>query len=164
MKKLIFVLALLPAAVYGQCDFAVNKTDDFTNAKVRETELVLLYKDMVSGASKGFYIGQVNSAYYVKMRSSFAGTAVVGHDGELMFKLANDSVVSLKAMDIYAADVSGTLSVLNAKYSITKEQLELLSKFGIKKFRYTTSDGYAEEDVKEKWQVRLMEPAGCILK
>lgn len=164
MKKLLIILALLPALAYGQCEFKVNKTDDFTKSRIRETDMVLLFKDAMSGASKGFTIRQVNSDYYIQMRASSTDrVAVIGKNGELMFKLANDSVVTLKSMDIYAADLSGSLGVLNATYTISKEQLALLSKSGIVKFRYYLTDGYVEEEVKEKWQSRLMTLAGCML-
>lgn len=125
----------------------------------------MLYKDISAIPTTMFSFRQVDSRYYLKMRSSSSvRVRVVGKENELMFKLANDSIVTVKSVDIYSADLSNSLSVLNAQYAISKEQVELPSKSGIIKFRYYLTDGYIEEDVKEKWQDRLLVNAECILK
>lgn len=163
--KYIFLLILCVTPIFSkaQCDFEENKTDEFTKAVIKETKAVWLFTDF--GGGQAFSIRQVDSTYYIKMRVSAVGSVsmVVGHDAELMLKLSNDSIITLHSIDVYGADISNNASNLYAKYRATKEQVELLSKYGVVKFRYYLTDGYVEKDVKAKWQTRLIEHAKCML-
>jgi hypothetical protein len=169
MKKLLFLLLIAPHFVSAQCKYSQIKGEDGTKIKVQETELILLYKDMVLGDSKGFTIRQIDSFYYIDMRvsESTATLMAVSETDELIFQLSNNETITLKPLKEGGSKSSGSSAgahnVLEITYSADKSQIEALSKYGIVKWKFTYVGGAKEEVVKEKWQTRLNEPAKCIL-
>src|SRR4051812_4073566 len=98
MKKLLVLLFFAPYFLSAQCKYSEMKNDDGTKIKVQETGLVLLYKDMISGDSKGFTIKQIDSFYYIDMRvsESVIASMIVSATDELTFKLSSNETITLK--------------------------------------------------------------------
>jgi hypothetical protein len=169
MKKLLILLFFAPYFVSAQCKYTQVKSDDGTKTKIQETSLILLYKDIVSGDSKGFTIRQVDSAYYIEIRvsESVIKPMVVMETDQLTIKLSNNETITFNPIRSYTSETTvnstGTHTILTARYSADRSKIEALSKYGIVQWKFTYIDGAEEETVKEKWQTRLNEPAQCIL-
>ena len=166
MKKLILIIAfIIPSIIKAQdCNFIEDKVDEFTNASLLATKPVRvtsgMYEIMVIGFRK------VNDSYYLKMEYAQA-SGVIAKDDLLMFKMADSTILKIRSTEtvtpnhFYISGISN--SSFSCKYSITKEQIEKISKLLVDKIRFYTTDGYFEVTVNEKNGLKLINSAVCIL-
>jgi hypothetical protein len=134
-----------------------NKTDDFTNNKVKRTSWETVNETMSFSAY--FRISQINSDTFFDLKLMIGGKVFsVKKDQELMFKLENGEVVKLANLE-YTITCKGcgargfigsAAEGAKMSYLIDKDQLEKLKTSKVVKLRIYTSDGYVENDIKEK--------------
>lgn len=169
MKKIFTLLFLfiLTNYSYSQCKFKKNEIDEFTKKRIRETKHV-----SVAGVFSQNYtiqLKQINENYYLNFGYGTMGivSIVIGEGDDLMIKFENDTVLTLESLEIASANHNisqyGNSTGITCTYGITREQLEILSKYPASKFRFYISDGYMEKEAKSEGVEKLMMNAKCIL-
>lgn len=135
-----------------------NKKDEFTNNVVKRTSWEPLKQTM-----KDYYffrITKINEVTYFDFKMMVIGGKVfsINKGQELMFKLSNDEIVKLSNLEYTisckgcgAKGLSGSEAEgIQVSYIIEESLLEKLKSGLVVKLRVYTTDGYREEDIKEK--------------
>lgn len=140
-----------------------NKIDDFTKNTVKRTSWETLNMSMKFTAY--FRISKINEHTYfdLKMGIGLGEIFSIGKDQEIMFKLANDSIVSLPNLE-YALTCKGcgakgymgsAAQSIQVSYPINIEQIEFLKKEKALKVRVYTNTGYVEDELKDKNALKI---------
>ena len=172
MKKLTLLLLLyfgLATFVEGQkCEYLTNAKDEFTGAMKLETWGKLIRE--ITGSNANLILRKIDGSYYLLLNYNvqYANAMVIGTNDKLMLKIENDSVLFFKPIEITV----GTLNTVNGitttqikvNYFATKGQIEMLSKYLIKKVRIYFTGGYKEHETKEKNAIEIKVAANCLLK
>ena len=152
------ILCTMWVAAFSQ-KIVKNEKDEFTGSQVIETSYVSL--------SDGFTcaIRAVNGTAVLLV--SFNGgdeVYTMEKDAQFMFKLQNDSIVTLANLD-YAVSEYWSTSVgnthishytLKTKYILSDEQIKQLQTTPITIVRFYTTDGYVERKVSDKNAKKLL--------
>ena len=157
MKRLTLVLAvtIITAIGYGQ-KIEENKVDDFTKNSVIRTSFEVLSR---SGFNSYCRINKINQSYYLQIRVMNGSVLSVRFNSDVMFKMSNDSIISLKVMEGASSCIGcGAIGFLGSaspgidfQVILTSEEIEQFKSLKVKKVRIYTIDGYIEAEVKEKF-------------
>lgn len=172
MKK-IFISLLLIMTAFGsiaqKCDYYENTVDAMT-----KDTLVSTWAKVAQTFTQGmvFTYKKLNSSYFIRMGYGLSGyqAIVIGKDAELMIKLQNDSIITLKSTDIVTADINTANGIGESKitcfYRVEREQLEAIKQHKLKLIRFYTTDGYIEMEAftKKKKVANNDEAIDCLLK
>lgn len=150
MKKVIYsALILISFKVYSQ-KIEVNKKDDMTNNIVVKTSMEKLTSNMTPKWIK-VGVDKINDKYLLSTTFCMGGTFfIISEGGEIILKLTNDSLVTLKSIERSAAHEGMGGKQADVRYFIPADKLDLLRKNGVKKIRPYASDGYVDMEVLEK--------------
>lgn len=160
MKKKTFLFLLLMTAFaisYGQ-KLEENKVDDFTKSTIKRTSWETLNSTMKFTAF--FRVSKINDAEYFDLKLMMLNKIFSITEGqEIMFKFDDDEILTLKnsktavtCTGCGARGFSGSAAPgISVSYQMNKEQKALLATKKITKIRIYTSDGYIENDLKEKF-------------
>ena len=140
-----------------------NKVDEFTKHSVKRTSWETLNSSMKFNAY--FRISKIDDLIYFDLKMSIGVGEVfsIKKDQELMFKLANDSIVSLPNLE-YALTCKGcgakgymgsAAHGIQVSYPINIKQIDLLKKEKVIKARVYTSTGYVEDELKDKNALKI---------
>jgi len=172
MKKTILLTMFcfgLTILAHGQkCEYLTNEKDEFTGAMKLETWGKLIRE--FTGSNANLILRKIDSTYYLLLNYNvqYAKAMVIGTNDRLMLKLENDSVLFFNPTEITTGTlntVSGiTTTQIKINYFATKDQIVMLSKYGIKKVRVYFTDGYKEHETKEKNANEIKTAATCLLK
>ena len=163
MKKHV-ILSIVTFIVFGTVSFTygqkleVNKVDDFTNNTVKRTSWERITMNM--GFTSYFRFSQINANNYFDLKLMLASGSVFAIDKnqKIMFKLDNGELVTLHNLEYVitcrgcgakgyiGSDAQG----IKTSYPIDKEQFEKIMNNTVVKIRIYTTDGYIENDIKEK--------------
>lgn len=165
MKTIITLLCLSASlCLSSQCVYIKNEVDEFTGLKVKETEDASLYYTLFGQMKVSFRA--IDDNYYLKLYFSSSSIWSISEGSELMLKLQDSSIVSVKCVERVVADyiVSGssTLWYGYIKFNITKADLINLGTKDLLKLRLYTTDGYIEKDIKAAKTQSIKELATCI--
>lgn len=157
MKTLFIVFIVFINYSYGQ-SLAENKIDEFTKNKVIRTS----WEPFCRNPKLLSYIStsRINNDIFLSLKfMGNTGIFSVNEGNEMMLKLSNDSIISLRALK-YAISCRGCGSVtivgtdlqgVNVDYKINEKQFSDLLANKVIKIRIYTADGYFESDIKEKF-------------
>ncbi|MDJ1505206.1 hypothetical protein [Xanthocytophaga agilis] len=148
-----------------------NKVDEFTNNKVKRTSWEAL--NMTMKFTTYFRISRINDQDYFDLKMmKGAGVFSIDKDQEIMFKLSNGEFVKLPNLR-YTVTCTGcgakglagsTGQGIEVSYPINKEQFEQLKNNIVVRDRIYTTDGYVEDDTKEKNAKKISEALKLIEK
>lgn len=155
--KLFLIIAsiLICFESYGQ-KIVEQKIDDFTGDEIIVTSWEPLRKSMKMNASISLRV--VNGLAYIGLKTMFGGVYSIGEGDELMFKLKNDKVISVKNME-YTLTCTGCGATglmgsgapgTKTYYPITKKQMDEILASPATKVRVYLSDGYEEDKLNSK--------------
>ena len=159
MKKILLFL-FISSFMFAQ-EIEKNYKDEFTGSQIIKTDWEFL-NNASKGFSAKFRISKINENYYLdlKMMIGSSNPKVFSiHEGDkLMFKLSNDEILELlsESSEVTCTGCGSTGLVgsaaqgINISYSITEEQFQQLKSTPVAKLRIYTTDGYVENDVKDK--------------
>lgn len=169
MKKIILPIILFVSVYsFGQ-SLAENKIDEFKKVHIKRTSWETLHS-----FSKGFVVNyrieKIDSivAFNLKMMvgNGFTPTKVfsISKDSEIIFKLDNEELVSLfsisheitctgcGAIGFVGSEAQG----INIRYFLDKSSIDKLIKNKVVKIRIYTTDGYYEDNIKEKRAIEFI--------
>lgn len=172
MKTSLFIIfSLICTAIQSQsnCEFKVNKIDQFKNVRIVETDYNNLYDKFMS-KTFAFSLLQNGDDFYLKVKRISVGyeSLVVPKGSELLLKTSKDSVFSVFCISNEIADLSNPTggvkeTRINLVYKISQDQLILLREQGLKVFRFVAFDGYEDYEVNQsKWK-KFVEKIKCLL-
>jgi len=158
MKKHIIICILFCVTslqVFAQ-KLEENKKDDFSNKSIKRTSWETLYKTL--STESHFSFSKVDSSAFINVKMMIGKVFSIDKGDELMLKLDNGDIVKLTCI-AYEVTCNGCGAVgligsqaegLNVAYWLSKDQLDKLKTHKIVKVRINTTDGYVEQDIKEK--------------
>lgn len=173
MKNILSValLCLLSFHSIGQ-EIVEDEIDEFTRVKNVTTSWALLVR---KGNAYYMRFRKVDTGYLmdIKVMGSPAGCEVgsILIDDRLLFRTFEDSIVALTAAKSQVMSVgggafglagSGALGIF-LTYRISKENLEIIRKGDVYKFRLYTTSGYIEKEIPDKGVKHVFIAASLIL-
>lgn len=160
--KLTLLLLLLPVMAGAQ-KIAEDKTDEFKGTRVIRTDWNKQVEKM-SGPVSFVRISKLDSLYVLDFKTAYgagaSGVYSIKQGSELIFKLADETMVTLKSIETVVSEKGGGTIGITASswygtqttYVLTAEQRDQLKKSPAVKYRIYMRDGYNDQDIKEKWQ------------
>lgn len=157
MKYLILLVILLPANLTAQ-KLVENKIDDFTKKSIKRTSWETVCK-------KGSFwtyarCSKIDSSRYMTFRiMSDKKIYVVDEGNELLLKMANDSIISLKSIK-RAISCRGCGSIgligsaaegIEVEFYIPESKFFYMLENKIAKMRLQGNGGYIEAEMKSSW-------------
>jgi hypothetical protein len=161
MKTILHLVIVLIFIQKAFCQTIVeNKKDEFTGNSIIRTSWETIQSNF--HFTGYFRISRINDHIYfdLKMILGSGGVFAINKDDQLMFKLENDSIITLYNLE-YALTCSGCGAIslagssaqgIKTSYSLSEQNVEELKKFKIVKWRIYTTNGYVEDEIKEKKQ------------
>lgn len=155
MRRL-FILLLFPFSITAQT-LKEDKVDEFTKKSVKRTSW-----ETVCGKGSFYTYAQsskINDNRFLTFRiMSNAKVYVVNEGDELMLKLANDSIVSLKVLKrAISCRGCGSIGIIGSAadgievvFDLKEEIYTYLLLNKVAKMRLQTSSGYIEAELKDK--------------
>jgi hypothetical protein len=166
---LVLIFTFLLNTVQAQkCEYLTNGKDEFTGIVKLETWGKLIRE--FTGSNGNLILGKANENYYLLLNYNVQvpKSLVVGKNDRIMFKLENDSILNFLPIEVKSGELitlNGiTTTQIKVSYFATKEQIQALSQFVIKKVRIYFSDGYREHETKSKNTSEIKAAAMCLLK
>lgn len=161
--KLTILLLCLPLFAASQ-KIVEDRQDEFKNFHVKRTNWEKQVEKM-SGPVSFIRISKIDTVTCIDFRTALAPGNVfsVSKGAEFILKLADNSIVTLKAFESVVSSKGGgsigmaasTWYGAEIRFIPTKEQIEQLKNSPVIKYRLYTNDGYDEQDVREKYQNSL---------
>lgn len=159
MKQFFIVISIIPSICFGQ-KLEENKIDEFTKAYVKKTSWETLNPFGFSNKLYAFTrIRKIDSTYFLDFKVTLRSGSVfsISQGDELMIK-TSDSIIVLSNLK-YQISCTGCgvkgftgsgLEGIEVMYEIPASDVFYLLNNKIKKIRVYTSDGYVEDDIKDK--------------
>ncbi|MDX2189525.1 MAG: hypothetical protein SFY32_06660 [Bacteroidota bacterium] len=164
-----FLILISLRSISQPCSEVKVHIDEFTKERIKEIDISLTKEFMMEEDvsiniknSKDTYVANVN----VYVRFDYA--IMVTTKSRFFFKLQNDSVITIVPTEAVTGSIhtyeNKTRSSFSANYSISKEQLNLLSTYELVKFRLEHTRGKIEFKVNKNNAQKLKDAVGCLLK
>lgn len=143
MKTSVTLFLLLPVLAFSQ-KIKVNTYDKFIKKQVVETSASTLQQNQANGVAISFKA--VGNENFAVLKGYGAGASTISEGDELIFLLSNDSTVSAKSigLQVFDVDVQKNRSSFNHEYKISRQGLELLSKYDAVGLRKYSIKGYTD--------------------
>lgn len=162
-QTLLFLIILfcISAKSFGQ-KLEENKIDDFTKDSIKRTSWESLYSTISGNAHYRFSLVNDNETFDFKLMLD--RIFFIDKDMQIMFKLQNGDIVTLNNLEYtFTCKGCGATGFIGSEaqgievsYPISKHQVEKLKAGKIVKVRVYTSDGYLDENVKEKNAAKII--------
>ena len=162
LKIILFGLIFLTPKLSIAQTIVENKIDEFTNHKIVRSSWETLN---ISWKYTGYFrISQINETMYFDLKMGIAeGMSKgkifsIGENQEIMFKIESGEIIKLKNLRHEVTCIgcgaighagSGGYG-LSVSFVLPKENAEKLKNNKVVKIRIYTTDGYVEDDTKEK--------------
>ena len=157
MKKTLLILLLLFISFCKAQKISEDYIDDFTKNKIKRTEWETLTFEMK--AVTYYRLNKIDNQYYIQLKIMLGDVYfLINQNDELMFKLKNDEIVTLKNTK-YTTSCVGCGSIgfngsksqgINTSYFISEEHYKLLSQNSVSKIRIYTSNNFIDLEIKDK--------------
>lgn len=159
MIRLLILINIIPSICFGQ-KLVENKIDEFTKAYIKQTSWEILNPINFSNKLYAFTsFRKIDSTYFLDFKITLRNGPVfsINQGDELMFK-TSDSVISLSNSEYQISctgcgvkGINGSgLEGVKVTYKIPANDIFYLLNNKIKKIRVYTSDGYVEDEIKDK--------------
>jgi hypothetical protein len=164
MKKysLIAFIALVAVSfqAFGQ-KLEENKKDDFTGKLIKRTSWEQLCWSNSNGHCRFSLVGD---SEFLDLKLMIDKVFSIDKDQDLLLKLANGEIVTLKSQDYQNAclgcGATGLIGKqaegLQTSYLITPEQVAKLKANKIVEVRIQTTEGYIDDNVKDKYAGKVI--------
>ena len=160
MKYRFLAILLFPIITFGQ-KLEENKVDEFTKSFVKRTSWETISPFNMSNRFYAFTsFRKINNIYLLDFKMTLRNDAVfsINKGDNIMFKTSDSVIImsnsnykiSCKGCGVKGFTGSG-LEGIEVVYEISESDVKYLISNKIKKIRVYTSDGYVEEDIKEKY-------------
>lgn len=158
MKRLLLFIAFATiSAIASAQELKENKIDEFTKLALKRTS----YETLVQNFKMNLFIrgSKIDSTTYLDIKLMIGGKVFsIQENADLMLMLENDSIVTLKNLKFAlsckgcgAKGFAGSAAEgVQTSYVIDDAELKALTTHNIKKIRIYESDGYLEDEIKEK--------------
>lgn len=147
-----------------KCKFDYDKKDPITGEQTKKITLKI---------NMAWYVGfnEVEGKYFISMDFFIPGNNIkefISPENTVIFKLTNGELITLHANDNYIPTIRASesiVSVYNAKYDISKEDLQKLATYPLAFIRMGIGSGKHDIDreIKAKEGVEFQNNAKCIL-
>ena len=166
-KIKIFMLAALfmltATAAYGQkCKFDSQSRDPITGEDTKGSTFSVQY-----WWSLGF--NKNGNNYHIGMLAIISGNVrdVIMPENTLIFKLANDEIITLNANDNYVptaqATTNGVISSYNARFDISEEDLQKIASSPLAHVRMTIGPQTFDRSITARKGMDFQNQARCIM-
>lgn len=159
MKRLAFLAFLVPSLSFAQ-KIEENKVDEFTHHKIIRTSWEPIIKKFGNSIIGHVRVSKIDGDIYINLRIMRSGSAMAIDEGaRLMIKTASDSIVTLNNLK-YQISCTGcgavgfagsALQGLDLTFPMSDDQANYLLANKAVKLRIYLTDGYLEEEIKEKF-------------
>lgn len=160
MRTILILSLFLSSSAFAQ-KLKVNEADKFTKQKRLQTENTTLKNKLNEGLSVS--LRSVDSSLYITLYGYGKGIGVIGDGDKAIFLLDDGSTVTSYSTGIQTYNVSTGTSTYKHQYSISKDDVILLSKKDVKSIRKYMSDGYVDIDIPEKHQDEIRKLAALLI-
>lgn len=127
------------------------------------TKQLRLNTDDVRMAEFWFRIRTVDTTIFLIMTTDGRGVGVIGDKEEILLLLDDDSVIKAYSTGIQSSFRNGASQRSVHQYSLTKQNLETLSKHKLKSVRKYLSDTYVDFDVLENKMGKMADLSKVVL-
>lgn len=172
MKKLIILIVIIFSfnLSNSQCNFKIDKVDEFTGHKILETkEKWLTMSGMGFGISTTISFRKINEDRFMKFHVTTTGDIFTLKKGEsLLFKTDKDEIITLNFDETIVAEGSYNTSLKMTIWAafqyvhINDENYEKLLNSNVVLLRFHSNDGYIQKKVKQKRYKKIIEILNCI--
>ncbi len=139
MKCLLLVLCFLPFAAEAQM-LKQNESDMQSNKKQIETYPVILKS--ASDIKMDVSLRAAGPTFFLQLTGSGIGANTVQMNDETIFLLDNDSTVTIRSTTVQGYDFSQMIKTYKHEYSISQEDLEVLSRHNLQALRKYSAKGF----------------------
>lgn len=171
--RFLITFLIIPYLAISQpanCKWALDEVDEFTKDHKKFTQWKSLYDLMGTGWYVQFRVIDQSIALDLKVSIDLFHnrTICISEGDQWMFKLSNDSIVTLRAIKTDCAIVSPVGSQglfrhqLVNSFTVAPEQIDLFFTHPVSKVRLNTSDGHFDQDIKPAGMRRFTELAWCV--
>jgi hypothetical protein len=162
MRKIVIILAFVFSVLAASSQkLKVNEYDKFTKQKRLQTELVALKGKLSEGIS--IYLRTVDSSFFVYLEGYGSGVGVIGLDEKVIFLLDDQSTVTIYSIGIQSYEVTRNGNYYEHQYRTSRSDIETLSKHKVTSIRKYSTKDYADIDIPEKNQDKVMKLVLLIL-
>lgn len=162
MKKFILVILILSSSVYSQ-KISEDKVDDFTKEKITRTDW-----EKISSSSSLYLnvrINKINDKYFLELKFFPKGVSSIDTNDDMSFMLKNNEIINLKSVKYEIANYGdGSIGLAGSKAlgfdihcELSDDDIQKFKSNLVTKIRLNKSEGYAEDDIKEKNALKLKE-------
>lgn len=174
LLKVTVIMTLMSASVVNAQRIAENETDEFTGVKKVATNWGTLYMNMSGTMHYRIRVLDKRPYLHVKLYTG-SRLVTIRQSHQFMLKLENDSIVKLSPSEssvgcFGCASIDGFIGSkaagVSVYYPLSVSDVNSLVRFGLKKTRIYTDEGYFEEQINEKKAIvfrdyfRLLYPRG----
>jgi TonB family protein len=131
-KRAFVVLLLLPLSGIAQ-KIIIDEEDSVL--KQKKIELSPLKLVATSATKMNLSLGAAGSTVYLRLSGSGTGANIVNIGDKVIFRLDNDSTVTVQSSSLQTYDVEGITSVYNHTYNLSFADLAKLSQHNLKRLR-----------------------------
>jgi hypothetical protein len=162
MRKVLFLLLFsipMSSICFGQ-KLKENKVDEFTGRVIKRTSLEYIVNEQPIFGNPfilGVQVERIDDLVVLKVELQLSSVFSIRKDQNLMLKLEEDKMVTLKNNEYVISDRYGDRQIAHINYVIgyineDSETLNLIKNYKAAKLRIYTSDGYIDKEIKEKNQ------------
>lgn len=172
MKKIILLFMMLAGLTMNaqKCKYAKNEVDKFTNKTILETKTDAFgISGIGMGFSSSYSLYKSDDNKYIKFMFTTTGSVFAISKGEgVMLKLQNGDVVTLDFLESVVSDIShntamkSSVKKITTLVPITDQNIEKFNNSLVTDIRVYTTDGYVDDEVKEKRAKIFQELLKCI--
>jgi hypothetical protein len=165
MKKAYLIAFIILFCTIGKSfgqKLEENKTDEFTNKPVKRTSWETFVSSSTANTHFRFsHVGDIETFdFKIMMNKVFS----IDKDQTIIFKLDNGEVVTIENVDyVITCEGCGAVGLagseaegIQTSYLLTSDQIAKLKAHKVLKVRITTTDGYFDEDVKDKNAAKII--------
>ena len=158
MKQLVLLLLTFfgYSTANSQCDFEVNKVDEFTKQRIMLTEKVKIVNPTGKYPVVLMALGRVDTSKSVVITMYHKVSICCNSDSKLLLLMDDESIFDLPT-DSDRVDCSSveivmgmTLYKITRAFSVTQAQLTLLGQKGLSRLRLESSSGLVDAVVDKK--------------
>lgn len=159
--NLVLIILLFTHTAISQT-IAEESIDEFTGSSIKRSSWETFNQSMKFIGH--FRISKIDSIFYFDLKM-MRGDKVfsISEGSDLMFKLDNNEIVTVKALTTEitctgcgAIGFNGSTGQgIQISYLLSSDQLKLLKEHKVVKVRVYTTDGYLEDEIKEKFIDRI---------
>jgi hypothetical protein len=161
MKKIILLFIITLTTIAYSQKIVENKTDEFTKKQIVRTDW-----EKIVATSKLYLnlrLNKIDSTNYIQLKFFPKGVSSIETSDDISFMLDNGEIINLKSTKYKLANYGeGSIGLIgsnalgfNINCLLSKNDIEKFKTNLVKKIRINKSEGYSEDELKDKNSEKL---------